>query len=79
MKGLNMGDWSLIARYLKQEASSSDLDQLRSLVARYPRLGGELNQLGREINTPQARDRFDFDVERAFESLHQRFELEKLI
>jgi hypothetical protein len=79
MKGLSMGDWSLIARYLKDEASQDDLLELDLLVANYPNLKMEFDWLGRELNSPKVQNTFDFDAETAFERLNERFVQEGLV
>jgi hypothetical protein len=79
MKGLSMGDWSLIARYLKDEASKDDLLQLDLLVKNHPNLKMEFEWLGRELNSPKVQNTFDFDAETAFKRLNKRFELEDLV
>ena len=79
MKGLSMRNWSLIARYLKQEASRSDLDQFDLLVKKHPNLKMELEILGREMNTPSILPSFKFKADKAFKKLNQRFEKENLL
>jgi hypothetical protein len=79
MKGLNMGDWSLVARYLKDEARGDDLKHFHALVKTYPNLRMELDWLGREINTPRPDRSISFNSEQALQRLTRRFELEGLL
>jgi len=74
-----MGDWSLIARYLKKEASQSEVDQLQKLVEHNPNLGQELDMLGHGLNNPGHSSLETFNANRAFERLTERFKKENLI
>ena len=74
-----MGDWSLIARYLRKEASCDDLKQFDALLGRHPNLRMELDWLTREVNTPRSNPSVSFNSEQAWERLSQRFENEGLI
>ncbi len=78
MKGLSMGEWSLIARYLKQEASEGDLYQLHLLIDRKPALRETLEILGREIKAADNGTE-SFDADRALHKLDERLKKEKLI
>ena len=79
MKGLNMADWSLIARYLRQETRNGDLDHLSMLVENHPGLRKEMAILDREVNTPRAGNGAGFDARSAFKRLNERLEHEELI
>jgi len=73
-----MGDWSVIARYLKKEASAEDEDRFALLVGRCPNLKEELEEMDRALNPlPAVVDSFDEIV--AFERLTVRFRKENLI
>ena len=74
-----MGDWSLVARYLKDEASGEHLKQFDALVKSFPNLRMELEWLGREINTPRPDRSISFNSEQALQRLTQRFEREDLL
>jgi len=74
-----MADWSLIARCLKEEASSDDLKEFDALVRRFPHLRMELEWLGREATTPRPVRSVSFNSEQAWERLSRRFELEGLV
>jgi hypothetical protein len=78
MKRLSMGDWSVIARYLKKEASAEDEDRFALLVDRCPNLKDELEELDRVLNPlPVVVGSFDETV--AFEKLTVRFKKENLV
>ncbi|MBL0744512.1 hypothetical protein [Chryseolinea lacunae] len=77
MKGLTTGDWSLIARYLKSEASETDLVELDDLVTRHPELKSELKRMDQNVNPVDPEPPFDAD--RAFARLTQRFKDEDLL
>ena len=72
-----MGDWSVIARYLKKEASAEDEDRFALLVEHCPDLKDELEEMDRVLNVPEIDD--DFDETAAFENLTARFKKENLI
>lgn len=74
-----MGDWSLIARYLKEEASQNDMDQLHILVYKYPNLREELEILGRMMNNATISTTDTFNADKAFERVNERFKRENLI
>jgi hypothetical protein len=78
MKRLSMGDWSVIARYLKKEAGAEDEDRFALLVERCPNLKDELQEMDRALNPlPAVVDTFDETA--AFEKLTVRFKNENLI
>jgi hypothetical protein len=52
MKRISMGDWSVIARYLKKEARAEDEDRFALLVDRCPNLKEELEEMDRVLNVP---------------------------
>jgi len=73
-----MGDWSVIARYLKKEASAEDEDRFALLVGRCPKLKEELEEMDRALN-PLPVVVGSFDETAAFERLTVRFRKENLI
>lgn len=78
MEGLTTRDWSLIARCLKEEASESDLEELRHLVKRYPELKTEMKKMKPDLhhrNIPGE----PFDADKALEKLTDRFRKENLL
>jgi hypothetical protein len=77
MKGLSMGDWSLIARYLKKETNPGDADHFQLLVDRYPNFMEELDLLDSGMKDTTHTE--SFDAEGAFEKLNKRFQRENLI
>ena len=78
MKRLSMGDWSVIARYLRKEASAEDEGRFALLVDRCPNLKDQLVELGRVFDPlPAVVD--GFDETSAFEKLTARFKNENLI
>lgn len=77
MKRLTNQDWSLIARYLREEATAEDMDQLNTLLESHPNLEAELSLLNKDLKKPVTPDEFDADA--AFQKLHQRFKNDKLI
>jgi hypothetical protein len=79
MKRLNNQDWSLIARYLKEETTQTDLVQLRSLLETYPGLQAELAQMERNVNGSDTSASDDFDADKAFQKLHERLRGENLV
>ena len=74
-----MGDWSVIARYLKKEASAEDEDRFALLVNYCPNLKDELEELDRALNVPLPVVMDTFDEATAFEKLTVRFRNENLI
>jgi hypothetical protein len=68
-------DWSLIARYLNDEANEEDCVRIHSLIQQNPELEAELSRL-RPHASFQLRP---FDADNAFKKLHGRFERENLI
>lgn len=74
-----MGDWSVIARYLKKEASAEDEDRFALLVDRCPNLKDRLEEMDRMLNVPGTEIVDDFDETTAFEKLTARFKKENLI
>ena len=78
MEGLTTRDWSLIARCLKDEASESDLEELRHLVKRYPELKTEMKKMKPDLHhrNPSGEP---FDADKALEKLTDRFRKENLL
>ena len=74
-----MGDWSVIARYLKKEASAEDEDRFALLVDCCPNLRDQLEEMDRALNVPIRETPADFDETTAFEKLTARFKKENLI
>lgn len=74
-----MGDWSLIARYLKKEASQSEVDKFQLLVEHNPNLRKELELLGHGLNSSTHARKDTFNANRAFKKLTERFKKENLI
>ena len=74
-----MGDWSVIARYLKKEASAEDEDRFALLVEYCPDLKDKLEEMDRVLNVPLSEIAENFDEAAAFESLTARFKRENLI
>jgi hypothetical protein len=79
MKRLSNQDWSLIARYLKEEASQTDLAQLNTLLQAYPNLKEELQHMDRNVNVSDHPSSTEFDADQAFQKLHERFKRENLL
>jgi len=79
MKRLSLGEWSLIARYLKKETRNGDLGHLDTLVGNHPSLREEIAILGREINTSRSGDNVGFDPQKAFKRLNERLVHENLV
>jgi len=79
MKGLSMGDWSLIARYLQDEASQTDFDGICDLVERNPTLREELEMLGLGLSNSAPTHHDTFNADTAFIRLNDRLKKEKLI
>ena len=74
-----MGDWSVIARYLKKEAAAEDEDRFALLVETCPDLKDQLEEMDRVLNEPVPEIKEDFDQIAAFEKLTVRFKKENLI
>ena len=74
-----MGDWSVIARYLKKEASAEDEDRFALLVETCPDLKDQLEEIERVLNEPVPEVKESFDEINAFEKLTARFKKENLI
>jgi len=74
-----MGDWSVIARYLKKEASAEDEDRFGLLIEYCPDLKDELEEMDRVLNVPLPEIDENFDETAAFENLTARFKRENLI
>ena len=74
-----MGDWSIIARYLKKEASAEDEDRFALLVEYCPDLRDKLEEMDRVLNVPIPEIDENFDEVAAFENLTARFKRENLI
>lgn len=74
-----MGDWSVIARYLKKEASAEDEDRFALLVETCPDLKDKLEEIERALNLPAPEIKENFDEVEAFEKLTARFKKENLI
>ena len=79
MKRLSMGDWSVIARYLKKEASAEDEDRFALLADNFPNLKDELEEMDRVLNVPLPLVVDGFDEATAFERLTVRLQNENLI
>jgi hypothetical protein len=79
MKRLSMGDWSVIARYLKKEASAEDEDRFALLADNFPNLRDELEEMDRVLNIPLPPVVENFDEATAFERLTVRLQNENLI
>lgn len=79
MKRLSMGDWSVIARYLKKEASAEDEDRFALLVETCPDLKDQLEEMERVLSVPIPEVKVDFDETDAFKKLTTRFKKENLI
>jgi hypothetical protein len=79
MKRLSMGDWSVIARYLKKEASAEDEDRFGLLADNFPNLRDELEEMDRVLNIPLPPVVENFDEATAFERLTVRLQNENLI
>jgi len=78
MEELSNGDWSLIARYLYEEASQKDMVSLTTLAHRTQNLRMEIERLGQGMNA-QASPRPVFHADPAFDKLHRRLVAEGLI
>jgi hypothetical protein len=79
MKRLSMGDWSVIARYLKKEANADDEGRFAILVDNCPDLKDELEEMDRVLNVPIPVAQDNFNESTAFEKLTARFKKENLI
>lgn len=81
MEKLSTGDWSLIARYLSEEANEKDLVRLTALAERTKDLRAELKVLRQrmEATMPVAIDADVFDADVAFDKLEQRLKSDGLI
>lgn len=78
MEQLSNGDWSLIARYLCEEANQKDMVRLTTLAHRTQNLREELEGLRQRMNA-QVSPRQVFHAEPAFDKLHRRLVAEGLI
>ena len=74
-----MADWSVIARYLKKEASAEDEDRFALLVDNFPNLKDELEEMDRALNVPVPLVVESFNEDTAFERLAVRLQNENLI
>ncbi len=74
-----MGDWSVIARYFKKEASAEDEDRFALLIEYCPDLKDDLEEMDRVLNVPVPEIDENFDEAAAFENLTARFKRENLI
>jgi hypothetical protein len=79
MEELSTGDWSLIARYLSEEASEGDLVRLDRLAHRTKNLREEMEALRKRMNVPVTPGPNVFNADPAFDKLHQRLKAEGLI
>jgi len=79
MKRLSMADWSVIARYLKKEASAEDEDRFALLADNFPNLKHELEEMDRVLNVPLPLVVESFNEATAFERLAVRLQNENLI
>lgn len=79
MKRLSMGDWSVIARYLKKEANAEDEDRFAILVDCCPDLKDKMEEMERMLNVPISAYQENFNENTAFETLTARFKRENLI
>lgn len=74
-----MGDWSVIARYLKKEASAEDEDRFALLLDSCPDLKVQLEEMDRVLNVPGPKIEPSFDEAAAFENLTGRLKRENII
>ena len=74
MKGITIENWSLIARYLNEEATETDLAQLSPLLGADSRLSQAIQEMKTQLYPS---DNFNSDT--AFEKLERRFKNENLI
>ncbi|MBT1701759.1 hypothetical protein [Chryseosolibacter indicus] len=76
MKRLTNHQWSLLGKYLKDEATPADLVQIETLFEQFPGLKEEVLHLNVKPNNQSTSD---FDAERALKKMHERFKRENLI
>lgn len=76
MKRLTNHHWSLIGKYLKDEASPEDLVQIRDLFIQCPGLEAELLHLNTKLEKESPSD---FNAASALKKMHARFKKENLI
>jgi len=74
-----MGDWPVIARYLKNGESPVDADQLDLVVEHFPIPDGELEALDPGMSIPIEVMEEVFDSHSAFKKLTGRLKEENLI
>jgi len=79
MEQLSNGDWSLIARYLSEEASQKDMVRLTTLAQRTPNLREEIEGLRQRMNAQPVSRTDVFHADPAFDKLHKRLVAEGLI
>lgn len=79
MEHLSNGDWSLIARYLCEEASQKDMVRLTRLAHRTQYFQEEMEGLRQRMNAQASPRPEVFHADLAFEKLHQRLVAEGLI
>lgn len=79
MEELSSGDWSLIAKYLSEEATQEDLVLLDSLAHRTQNLREEMVVLRQRMSIPATPGPEVFHGDPAFDKLHQRLKAEGLI
>ena len=79
MEELSTGDWSLIARYLSEEASEEDFVRLDSLTHRTQNLREEMEALRKRMNIPVTSGPDVFNADLALDKLHRRLKTEGLI
>ena len=79
MEELSTGDWSLIAKYLSEEANQEELVCLDSLAHRTPKLREEMEVLRHRMNIPAKPSPDVFRADPAFDKLHKRLKVAGLI
>ena len=79
MEELSTGDWSLIARYLSEEASEEDFVRLDSLTHRTQNLREEMEALRKRMSIPVTSAPDVFNADLALDKLHHRLKAEGLI
>lgn len=79
MEELSTGDWSLIAKYLSEEASQEDLVRLDAVVHHRLGLLEEIEVLCQRMTVPSTPGPDVFHEDQAFDKLHQRLKAEGLI